>query len=85
MASFPLGTFDHLPSQFPLAFCHIRNTFLDYSCADWDGLHDILGDIPWDDIFKLSISTAAGSEFLGWFQVGIDANILHRKYLVKLH
>ena len=57
----------------------------DYSCADWDGLHDILGDIPWDDIFKLSISTAAGSEFLGWFQVGIDANILHRKYQVKLH
>ena len=31
-------------------------------CADWDGLHDHLRDVPWEDIFKLSASTAT-SEF----------------------
>ena len=34
----------------------------DYFCADWDGLHDHLRDVPWEDIFKLCASTAA-SEF----------------------
>ena len=34
----------------------------DYSCADWDGLHDHLRDVPWENIFKLSASVAA-SEF----------------------
>ena len=34
----------------------------DYSRADWDGLHDHLRDVPWDDIFKLGASAAA-SEF----------------------
>ena len=24
----------------------------DYLCADWDGLHDHLGDVLWEDIFK---------------------------------
>ena len=33
-----------------------------YSRADWDGLRDDLGDVPWEDIFKLSVS-AATSEF----------------------
>ena len=46
----------------------------DYSHADWDGLHDHLGDVPWEDIFKLSASAAA-SEFCGWVQVGIDVYI----------
>ena len=31
----------------------------DYSCADWDGLHNHLRDVPWKDIFKLSAATAA--------------------------
>ena len=31
----------------------------DYSCADWDGLHNHLRDVPWKDIFKLSAPTAA--------------------------
>ena len=31
----------------------------DYSCADWDGLHNHLRDVPWQDIFKLSASAAA--------------------------
>ena len=36
----------------------------DYSCADWDGLHDHLRDVPWEDIFKLGASAA--SEFCEW-------------------
>ena len=55
----------------------------DYSCADWDGLHDHLRDVPWDTI-KLSASAAA-SEFCEWIQVGMDIYILHHRYQVKLH
>ena len=51
----------------------------DYSRADWDGLHDHLRDIPWEDIFKLSASGAA-SGFCEWIQVGIDVYIPRRKY-----
>ena len=43
----------------------------DYSCAHWDGLHDHLRDVPWEDIFKLC-SSATASEFCEWVQVGID-------------
>ena len=56
----------------------------DYSRANWDGLHDHLRDIPWEDIFKLSTSAAA-SEFCDWVLVGIDVYIPHRKYQVKPH
>ena len=56
----------------------------DYSCADWDGLHDHLKDVPWGDIFKLGASPAA-SEFCQWVQVGIDVYVPHRKYQVKPH
>ena len=56
----------------------------DYSCADWDGLHDNLRDVPWEDIFKLSASAAA-SEFCEWFQVEIDVYIPHSKCQVKPH
>ena len=56
----------------------------DYSCADWDGLHDHLRDVPWEDIFKLS-ACAAASEFCEWVQVGIDVYIPHHKYQVKPH
>ena len=56
----------------------------DYSRADWDGLHDHLRDVPWEDIFKLGASAAA-SEFCEWVQVGIDVYIPHRKYQVKPH
>ena len=56
----------------------------DYSCADWDGLHDHLRDVPWEDIFKLSASATA-SEFCEWFQVRIDVYIPHCKYQVKPH
>ena len=40
----------------------------DYSCADCDGLHDHLRDVPWDNIFKLGVSASA-SEFCEWVQV----------------
>ena len=40
----------------------------DYSCADWDSLHDHLRDVPWEDIFRLSAS-AATSEFCEWVQI----------------
>ena len=56
----------------------------DCSCADWDGLHNHLRDVPWKDIFKLGASAAA-SEFCEWVQVGIDVYIPHRKYQVKPH
>ena len=32
----------------------------EYSHAYWDGLRDHLIDVPWEDIFKLSASAAAG-------------------------
>ena len=56
----------------------------DYSHADWDGLCDHLWDVPWEDIFKFTASATA-SEFGEWVQVGINVNILRRKYQVKPH
>ena len=56
----------------------------DYFHTDWDGLHDYLRDVRWEDIFKLSAS-AATSEFCEWVQVGIDVHIPHHKYQVKPH
>ena len=50
----------------------------DYSCADWDGLHDHLRDNPWEDIFKLA--SAVASIFCECIQVGINVYIPHRKY-----
>ena len=82
MASAPLGNSGHVfvsvsidfPSNLQLdtPFHHVA---YDYSCADWDGLHDHLRDVPWEDIFKLSASAFA-SEFCEWVQVGIDVYIV---------
>ena len=53
----------------------------DYS-YDWDGVCDHLRDVSWEDIFKLSASSA-DSEFCEWLQVGIDVyNITHHEYQV---
>ena len=70
-------------SQSDAPFYHI---VYDYSRADWDGLHDHLRDVPWEDIFKLSASAAA-SEFCEWVQAGIDVYIPHRirSSLTHLH
>ena len=46
---------------------------------------DHLRDVLWEDIFKLSASAAAASEFCEWVQVGIDVYIAHRKYQVNPH
>ena len=91
MAFNPLGNSDHVvvpvSIDFPInskqdtPFHHIA---YDYSCADWDCLHDHLRDVPLEDIFKLSASAAA-SEFCEWVQVGIDVYIPHCKYQVKPH
>ena len=57
----------------------------DYSRTDWDGLRGYLRDVPWEDIFKLSASAAAASEFCEWVQIGIDVYIPHCKYQIKPH
>ena len=51
----------------------------DYSRTDWDGLCDHFRDVPWEDIFKLSASTAA-SEFCEWVHVGIDVYFFFNWY-----
>ena len=69
MAFPPLGDSDNVvvsvsidfssnPQQDALFHC----ITYDYSCANWDGLHDHLRDLPWGDIFKVGASAAA-SEF----------------------
>ena len=85
----PLGNSDHVVVSVSIDFPTIQDTpfhrmVYEYSRADWDGLRDHLRDVPWEDIFKLSASTAA-SEFCEWVQVGIDVYIPHRKYQVKPH
>ena len=56
----------------------------DYSRVDWDGLHDQLRHVPWEDIYKLSASAVA-SDFCEWAQVGVDVYIPHQKYQIKPH
>ena len=91
MAFPPMGNSGHVvvsvSIDFPInskqdaPFHHIA---YDYSRAGRGALCDHLRDVPWEDIFKLSASTAA-SEFCEWVQVGIDVYIPHRKYQVKPH
>ena len=63
-------------SHFSLTFHQTQNEIwfhcitYDCSCANWDGLHDHLRDVPLENIFKLSAS-AATSEFCDWVQTGI--------------
>ena len=90
MAFPPLGNSDHVVSvsiDFPSNSqrdAPFHRIAYDYSCADWDSLHDLLRDLPWEDIFKLGVSPAA-SKFCEWVQFGIDVSIPHRKYQVKPH
>ena len=91
MAFPPLGNSDHVLVSVSIDFpvnskqdTPFHRMAYDYSRADWDGLHDHLRDVPWEDIFKLSASAAA-SEFCKWVQVGIDVYIPHRRYQVKPH
>ena len=70
MALPPLGNFDHVFVSVSIDFHCIA---YDYFFADWDGLHDHLRDVTWEDIFKVGAS-AASSEFCEW--VGIDVYII---------
>ena len=91
MAFPPFGNSDHVVVSVSIDFpinskqdSQFHRVAYDYSRTDWDGLRDHLRDIPWENIFKLGASTAAG-EFCEWVQVGIDVYIPHRKYQVKPH
>ena len=82
MAFPPLGNSDHIvvwvsidfPSN-PQQDASFHCIAYDYSCADWDGLHDHFRDVPLEDIFKLGASAAAACRFYEWVQVGIDIYI----------
>ena len=85
----PLGNYDHVVVSISIDFppnsqqdAPFHRIAYDYSRADWDGLHDHLRDVPWEDIFKLGASVAA-SEFCGWVWVGIDVYIPQCKHKVK--
>ena len=87
----PLGNSDHIVVSVSIDFpsnsqrdAPFQRIACDYSRADWDGLHNHLRDVPWEDSFKLGASAAA-SEFCKNLQVEIDVYIPHRKYQVKPH
>ena len=89
--AFPLlGNSDHLVVSVSIDFstnskqdAPFHHVVYDYFCADLDGFCDHLSDVPWEDIFKLSASTAT-SEICEWVQVGIDVYIPHHKYQANL-
>ena len=91
MAFPPLRNSDHVVVSASIVFplnskqdTLFHHAAYEYSHTDWDGLCDHLRDLPWEDIFKISASSAA-SEYCEWVQVGIDVYIPHRKYLGKPH
>ena len=59
-------------SKWDAPFHHIA---YDCSRADWDSFCDHLSDVPWEDIFKFSVSAAA-SKFCQWVHVGIQKQCL---------
>ena len=90
MAFPPLGNADHgnvsVSIDYPINSEQdtlFHRVAYDYSHADWDGLSDHLRDVPWEVIYRISVSAA--SEFCEWVQVGMDVYIPHCKYQVKPH
>ena len=78
MALPPLGNSDHVGVSVSMDFLTNSKRDALFHCiacddsrADWDGLHDNLRDVPWENIFYAS-AVAAASEFSKWVQVGID-------------
>ena len=70
MAFPPLGNSDHVVISVSIDFpsyskwdAPFHRIVYDYSYSDWDGLRDHLRDVPWEDIFKLSVSAAAQESF----------------------
>ena len=91
MAFPPFGNSDHVLVSVSIDFpvtskrdAPFHRIAYNYSHAYWDGLHDPLRDVSWQDIFKINASAAA-SDFCEWVQVGTDVYITHRKYQVKPH
>ena len=56
--------------------CSVSSHAYNHFRADCDGLCDYLRDIPWEDIFELGASSAAG-EFCELVQDGIGFYIPH--------
>ena len=94
MAFPPLGNSDHVLVSVSIDFptnsqqdSPFHRRAYDYSRADWDGLHDHLRDVSWEDIFKLGVSAAA-SEFCEWVHLEL-MYIYHienlRSSLIHLH
>ena len=79
MAFPPLQNYDHVivsvsidfPTNLQQGFPFHRIAYKNY-CADWNGIHDHLRDVPWDDVIKLGAFAAAATEFWEWLQDGID-------------
>ena len=74
--------------HFPLTFVKLTTecsvslqltNILVYSRADWDGLRDHLRDVSWENIFKLSRSSAA-SKFCDCVPLGNNVYIPHQNY-----
>ena len=84
MAFPPLGNSDHVVVSVSIDFSINSKQDAPFHRVVYDLIEMVLGDVPWEDIFKLSAS-AAPSEICEWFQVGIDGYIPHRKYQVKPH
>ena len=84
MAFPPLGNSDRVVSvsiDFPsnskrdALFHRIAN---DYSCTDWDSLHDHLRDVPWEDIFKLNFVSVFRLELMYIsLIVSVRSNLTH--------
>ena len=92
MAFSPFGNSDHVVVSVPIDFLSnsqqdapFHCIAYDYSHADGDSLCNHLRDVPWEDIFNLSTSAAAASEFCEWLQDGINVYIPHHKYQAKPH
>ena len=66
------------------SICSTMAVLYDYCHAGWDELDNHLRDVPWENIFKFSVSATA-TEFCEWVQVEIKVYIHHRKYQVKPH
>ena len=80
-----MGNSDHVVSvstDFPINSKQdvpFHRVTYDHSRADWDGLHDHLRDLPWEDIFKLSESAALVN-----FVSGFRLELMHISLIVSI-
>ena len=91
--AFPqLGSYDHVVVtifiDFPLNSQHDASfpcIAYGYTCADWDSLCDHLRDVPWKDIFRLSVLRLLVNFLSGFklelmyipFIVSINSSLIH--------